>query len=121
MRKIKMFFVSLLAMMLALFCFASCGEVGKYNVVSFVVSNTETTLTDNTSYVELKKDNVADVSITVEIPFIGEKTLAGEGTWEKGEEKNTYVITISGIEYDAVKDGKKLTINVFVIKFNFEK
>ena len=122
MRKIKMFFVSLLAMMLALFCFASCGEAGKYTLVSYQKSNGDVTIVaESASFVELGKENEATISID-----LGIFTLNGEGTWAKSEEeKKTLLLDLNIGDYKAVKSGKtlKVTINMLGAEtiFIFEK
>ncbi len=121
MKKVKLLVVSILTVILSLLCLASCGVEGKYTLVSIQLGSSTTTVEESTSYVELKSENVADVSITIDLPLVGEKSLTGEGTWKEGEEDNSYVITVSGIPYNAVVDGNVLTLDIFGVKINFEK
>ena len=107
MRKIKTIVVSMLAVLMALFCLVGCGTTGKYVATAYKVGSITTTLTESTSYVELKGDNVAVVSIDMKLGKI-----EGEGTWAKGEEKNTVVITVSGIPYTVTIDGNTMTLDM---------
>ena len=117
MKKIKILLVSILTLMLSLFCFTGCGEKGKYEIKEYVTGSiTKTADDDNDSFIELKKDDVAVVSIDL-VVF----ELEGEGTWKKGDEKNEIVLSVSGIDYTVVKDGKTLTMDVGVAKIVFEK
>ncbi len=107
MKKIKVFLVSLLTIVLAMFCLAGCGKTGKYVATAYKIGSTTTDLTDSTSYVELKGDNVAVVSIDLKITKI-----EGEGTWKEGEEKNTVVITVSNVPYPVTIDGNTMTLDL---------
>ena len=121
MKKVKLLFVSLLTVVLSLLCLASCGVNGKYTLASIQVGSTTTTVEESESFVELKSDNAATVSITVNVPLVGEKTLQGEGSWKEGDEDKAYVITLDGIPYNVTIDGKVLTLSVFGIKLNLQK
>ncbi|MBQ3221655.1 MAG: hypothetical protein IJB34_06820 [Clostridia bacterium] len=120
MKKIKLLLVAILTVMLSLFSLVACGEKGKYNIVS-AGSVTVEAGEENSSYIELKSDSVAVVVLKVEVPVVGEVKLEGEGVWAKGEEKGSIVITLEGIEYNATKDGNKLTVKVLGVAFVFEK
>lgn len=99
MRKIKMLFVSLLAMMLALFCFASCGETGEWKFKSLT--------TDTFGLTEAKTYNIGDVYsgdtltenyvvLTVNndhtFVYMNDNSVS-EGAWIKDKEnKNTIIL-----------------------------
>ena len=100
MRKIKMFFVSLLAMMLALFCFASCGETGEWKFKSLTADGFTgektynigeeylgDTLTEN--YVVLKVNNDHTFVYTND-------NSVSEGAWIKDKENKNAIILYFG-------------------------
>jgi Zn/Cd-binding protein ZinT len=113
MKKFKVFLVSLLTIVMSLFCFASCGVEGTYKFESLTVQLIGTTtikvgdeylgqeVTEDFMTITLNKDN------TVSFSRDGEDS---DGTWEKGEDGHI-IITVGGMEIDAVKDGKKLTFS----------
>ncbi len=120
MKKVRVLLVSLLTMLVALFCFVGCGQTGKYKAVSYKIGNATIEIeTDDeaaASYVELKADDVAVVNIKV-------ATLSweGTGTWKKAEEDKTVKITVGGITYTATIDGKQMTLNLIAGSIVLEK
>ena len=116
MRKMKTIVVSMLAALMALFCLVGCGTTGKYVATAYKAGNATLDLTNSTSYVELKSDDVAVVSIDL---MLGK--LEGTGTWTKGEEKNTVVVTVGGIKYIATVEGGKMTMEIFGTSLIFTK
>ena len=116
MRKIKMAIVSMLVVLTALFCLVGCGQTGKYVATAYKAGGLTLDLTDSTSYVELKGDDEAVVSIDL---VVGK--LEGTGTWTKGEEKNTVVVTVEGVEYTATVEDGKMTMNIFGTSLIFTK
>lgn len=105
MKKVKLMLVSLLTVIISLFCLVGCGVAGKYNVASYKSSSVTIEIQNNESYVELKNDNTAVLSVDVASIF----KLEGEGTWAK--EDNKVVITVDGVEYNATLDGNTLTLS----------
>ncbi|MBQ8291522.1 MAG: hypothetical protein IJX88_03305 [Clostridia bacterium] len=95
MKKVKSLLVSLLVVIMALFCFAGCGEKGKYVVTSYKMGGASLSVTSD-SYIELKDKDVAEVSISI----MGIFTLEGTGTWKTGDD-NKVTITLEGVEYTA--------------------
>jgi Zn/Cd-binding protein ZinT len=113
MKKFKVFLVSLLTIVMSLLCFASCGAEGTYKFESLTYKVIGTTtikvgdeylgqqITEDFMTITLNKDN------TVKFSQDGE---GSDGTWKEGEDGHI-IITIGGMEIDAVKDGKKLTFS----------
>ena len=116
MRKMKTAIVSMLAALMALFCLVGCGTTGKYIATAYKAGPITMDLTDSDSYVELKGGDEAVVSIDL---VVGK--LEGTGTWTKGEEKNTVVVTVEGIEYTATIEDGKMTMNIFGTSLIFTK
>ena len=120
MKKVRVLLVSLLTMLVALFCFVGCGQTGKYKAVSYKIGNATIEIEADdeaaASYVELKGDDVAVVNIKV-------ATLSweGTGTWEKAEEDKTVKITVGGITYTATIEGKQMTLNLIAGSIVLEK
>ncbi len=120
MKKFRTILVTALAMLMVLFCFASCGKTGKYVATSYTVAgfNKKVEETDNPSYVELKGENVAVVSINLTSTL----KWSGEGTWEEVEGKeNTVAITVGVITCEAVIDGSTMTLDMVVGTITLEK
>ena len=124
MKKIKTIFVSLLAMLMVMVCFTSCFKTGKYEATALKVCSTTTELEDNASFVELKMDNTAVVSINVKMNLLIttiDETIAGEGTWKDGEDEGTIVITIDDTNYTATIDGNTMILKFLVFDLILEK
>lgn len=116
MKKVKTFFVSLLAVMMVFFCFAGCGETGKYEAVSYNLGALSIDVAeDNGSYVELKGGDVAVVYIKV-----SSMSWEGEGTWKKGDD-GAVTITVSDVTYNATIDGKTMTLDMGIGSIKLEK
>lgn len=112
MKKVKVLLVGLLTMVMCLFCFVGCGEKGVYKVTEYKVGPASVEVTDSESYIELKGDNVATMSIDVAKVV----TLEGEGTWAKGEEKNSYIVTIENVEYPVTIVDGEMTVEILGTK-----
>ncbi len=119
MRKIKVFVVSLLAALAVLLCFAGCGEKGIYRIEAYEIPSIGITkeVEANMSYVELKKDGVAEVSI--DLGVIGKKV--GTGTWEKTDEKNRYILTLDEVEYPIMIVDEEMIIEMDFANIVLEK
>ena len=107
MKKIKILLVSLLTVILSLFCLASCGETGKWVAVKYaqktIMGSTEYVdiPEDNQSYIEMNKDNT--IVIFIEINGI---SINKNGVWAKGEEEGAYLLTFDGsTEELTIEDG----------------
>jgi predicted small lipoprotein YifL len=117
MRKIKMAIVSMLVVLTALFCLVGCGQTGKYVATAYKAGPITMDLTDSDSYVELKGDNEAVVSI--DLGTVGK--LEGIGTWTKGEQANQVFITVEKASYTATIEDGKMTMNIFGSSLIFTK
>ena len=119
MKKFRTILVTVLAMLMVVFCFASCGKTGKYTATSYTIAGFTKVVeeTEDPSYVELKKDNVATVYIK-----LGTLSWSGDGTWKESEEKeNTVLITVGIITYEAVVDGGTMTLNMGIGSVELKK
>ena len=118
MKKISIVLATVLAFVLSLVCLSGCFLYqGKYTASAIVIGNTTTELEDSESFVELKGDDVAVVSINI----LSVVTLEGEGTWKKSEEEDSYVLTVGGINYDFTIEGGKMTIDFAIAKLILER
>ncbi len=108
MKKVKLFLVSLLTVILSLFCLVGC-TAGKYKAVSYNLGFVSFDITDedNESYVELKGDKTAIVHVKVDVISVD-----GTGTWEEKDDEIS--ITIEGITYNATEKDGVLTVNFLV-------
>lgn len=108
MKKVKLFLVSLLTVILSLFCLVGC-TTGKYKAVSYKIGPASVDITDedNESYVELKGDNTAIVHVKV-----ATISVDGTGTWEEKDDKIS--ITIEGVTYSATEKDGVLTVNFLI-------
>ena len=116
MKKFKTAIVSMLVVLAALFCLVGCGTTGKYVATAYKAGPVTMDLTNSNSYVELKLDNQAVVSID----FVLGK-LEGVGTWAKGEEENTVIITIESVPYTVTIEGGEMTMDIFGTSLIFKK
>ena len=97
MKKLKVFLVSLLAMLTVLFCFSGCfgGVAGVYKVTDYRVGGMHFDApANNPSYIEIKDDNTVEIDVSVGSVL----SLKETGTWVETEEKDKYRIET---EYDA--------------------
>lgn len=110
MKKVKLMFVSLLTVIISLFCLVGCGTAGKYEAISYKVGPASIAISnqENPSYVELKSDKTAVVSIDLANGLL---KVDGTGTWEEKEDKKI-VITIEGVAFNATVDGDTLTVQL---------
>ena len=115
MKKLKVFLVSLLAMITALFCFAGCfgGVEGVYKVTDYRVGNMSFDVAESsTSYIEIKEDNVVVMDISVGNALTIEET----GALVEKEEKGEYEIQV---KEENVTTSYKATLedNVLIVEF----
>lgn len=116
MKKLKVLLVGLLTIIMSLFCLTGCFEKGKYEAVSYTSGPvTLDVSSEDASYVELKSDDVAVVSINLDV-----MKLEGEGTWTKGEDGEV-IIKIGVAEYTATIDGKTMVLDMEIVKITLEK
>ena len=120
MKKIRAIILSMLMVVMCLFALAGC-NTGKYKFESITVTTMGANLTvevgeslpgigeltEDFMVIELKGGKKAIVTSS-----IGGETNTQEGTWKKGEEKGTIVITIDDEEMTFTKDGKTLTAEI---------
>ena len=105
MKKIKLLMVSLLTVLIGLFCFASCAATeGEYKLSSWKLPLIGT---------EIKIDKDSESNLTVNLEEDGVVTVSGKlaydgttyldittpqtGVWEKGEDKNVIEISVGNI------------------------
>ena len=115
MKKIKILLVSLLTVILSLFCLASCGETGKWVAKSYEAEVFGATVTkeieDSNSYIELKNDKTIVISIETALG-----TISKTGTWAKGENDGEYLLTFeNSTETLTIKDGV-MKYSVYVLE-----
>ena len=119
MKKVKIWLLTLLTVVMALFGLSACGETGVYKVTEYKVGmgsiDVDEDFTD--SYIELKSGN----KLVVSIDIANVATLEGTGTWEKGEEKNSYILNIEGIEYPVKIVDEEMVITIAVVQIVLEK
>lgn len=118
MKKVKIWLLTLLTVVMALFGLSACGETGVYKVseykVGIVSFDVDEDATD--SYIELKSGNEVVLNISVE-----RVSLEGTGTWEKGEEKNSYVLNVEGEKYPVTIDDGEMVITILGVQIILEK
>ena len=110
MKKIKMLLVGLLTVLMSLYCLTGCYllQVGTYKAVSYKAGPVSIEVgEDNESYVELKYNKEAYVSIDLVVT-----KMEGTGTWEAGEEKNEVIITIDEVKYPVTIEGNTMTVEI---------
>ncbi len=110
MRKIKVWLVAILTVVLSLFCLASCGEAGKWNVTKYKAGPVSIEA-DSGSYIEMKSDK----TIVVVIDIAG-VSIEKEGTWAKGEEKGTYVLTFGNAEETLTIEDGVMTYGIYQLE-----
>ncbi len=86
MKKMKVFLVGILTLVLSLFCLVGCFKTGKYEVVSYTgaISGSQSVPKDDESYVELKSDNIVKVYLSSDVLPIG--SIDEVGTWTEMED-----------------------------------
>lgn len=113
MKKFRTMLVVVFATMMMLVAFASCAilQAGKYQATSykFGALSVDIKSEENPSYVELKINGDAEVSISV-----AGFTWEGTGTWAKDDEgkENTVDVTVEGVTWEATIDGSTMSLNV---------
>lgn len=121
MKKVSVFAVIILTLLMSLFCFTSCGEKGVYRLKTYKIGTSTTEMEwekvsegeeESYSFVELKKGNVARIEV-MELFAL----LDVEGTWKR--DGDNIIITqvtknTNGSEtttkYTLGIDGDKLTL-----------
>ena len=117
MKKLNVMLVGLLTLVLSLVCFSGCFlHQGKYKAVSYKLGSA-TFDASTESYIELKADDVAVISLDFEY-FTLEDT---EATWTAGEESNEYVLTTDIGEMTFVIDGSTMTLETTLGTITLEK
>lgn len=118
MKKMQALLVGILTIVLSVCCFASCAlfKAGKYEAVSYNFGAIAVDVSsDDASYVELKMDNTASMSIK-----ISSVTIEGEGTWKENDD-GTITLTIEGKDYSATVEGGELVLSLLVGTITFKK
>lgn len=111
MKKSSTILVSLLTIVMALFCFVGCGPIGKYTATKYKAGIVSVDIDNSESYIELKLDKTA----TIHINIANIMTIEDSGTWEKGEDKEV-IITGKNLTYTVTVDGNTLTYGVVVFE-----
>ena len=121
MKKIKLLGISMLTLLIGLFCFVGCAPMeGEYKLSAWKlnVGATETEIKiDETSEsylsVNLEEDGV--VTVSGKLVYNGltvlDITTPQTGTWEKGEERNTVEISVGNV-FNVTATMKKNTMTV---------
>ncbi len=117
MKKFRLFLVSMLAMITVLFCFAGCGVKGVWRAESYEIAGfTKEVEGESASYIEFKGDDVVTLSIS-----LGTLKFEGDGTWSKGEEKDTYVIDFKGAKYTVKMVDGDMIVDFLIGKIVLDK
>ena len=103
-------------MLTVLFCFAGCGAQGVWRVESYEIAGFSKEVEESSSYIELKSGNIATLSISV-----GTMKFEGDGTWSKGEEKDSYVIEFNGAKYPVKMIDGDMIVDFLIGKIVLEK
>jgi len=108
MKKLKVFLVSLLAMLTVLFCFASCGMSGTYKATAFdpvALEAIDIESEETASYIKFASGKSVEISINIDLPLVDPIEIKGNGTWaEDAETKGKYVVTLeSGAKFNFTK------------------
>lgn len=112
MKKVKLYLVSLLTIVMALFCFVGCGPIGKYTATAYKMGSMSIDINNSNSYIELKIDKTAEIHIEISALNM---SIDDSGTWEKGDDKEV-VIKTENTTYTVTVDGDTLTYGVIVFK-----
>lgn len=118
MKKAKIWLLTLLTVVMALFGLSACGKTGVYKVTEYKIGAFSYDVDEDTtsSYIELKSGNEVVVNVSV----AGE-SLQGTGTWAKGEGKNSYILNVDGVEYPVTIQDDEMVITISVVKIILEK
>lgn len=119
MKKIKSAFLSVLVLLVGLFCFAACGKAdvaGTYRFSSMTMTQNgmEITLQAGEQFMGMITLNEDFVTLTLNEDGSMSMTLAGEtmsGTWAQGEGKNQITMTMEGESDTASCDGETLVFS----------
>ena len=108
MKKLKVFLVSVLAMLTVLFCFASCGMNGTYKATAFdpvALEAIDIESDETASYIKFASGKSVEISINIDLPLVDPIEIKGNGTWaEDAETKGKYVVTLeSGAKFKFTK------------------
>ena len=116
MKKFKTLLVSALMVIMCLFALAGCAN-GTYKFQSIKVNTMGVSMTLNVGDSLPGVGELTEDFMVIELKG-GKKAIVmsngetKEGTWEKGEEKGTIVITIEEESITFVKDGKTLSFTM---------
>lgn len=114
MKKVNVFLVSLLTLMLSLFCMSGCFKTGTYTATEYKLGSLSYEVDESGNTIELKGDDVAVVSLD-----LGGVKIDNEGTWKKVD--GEYVLTVGGVEYDMEFDGKEMSVDFKIVTIIFSK
>ncbi|MBQ8685962.1 MAG: hypothetical protein IJ514_07310 [Clostridia bacterium] len=117
MKRLKVFLVSVLAVLTMLLGFVGCGAKGVYRLESYEVAGFTKTVEDSASYIELKSKDEVYVSIAIG-DYI---TLEGDGTWTELEEDNKYQLEVKGVKYNVTIIDGEMIVDFLVVKAVLEK
>ena len=124
MKKIKLLVISILTLLLGLFCFAGCAPVeGEYKLSTWKlnVGATETEIkidknSENYLSVNLEEDGV--VTVSGKLVYNGltllDITTPQTGTWEKGEDRDIVEISVGNV-FNVTATVKKNTMTVKLV------
>ncbi len=120
MKKMKVFLVGILTLVLSLFCLVGCFKTGKYEAVTYTSvgllgTTTEEFPEDNASYIELKDEGVVYVSLEI----LGQE-IEGEGTWTDNED-GTITIKAGILNVTATLEGGTLIFEFLGSTITFKK
>ncbi len=114
----KVLLVGILTLVMSFMCLSGCAlfKAGKYEAVSYNLGVASVDVSsDDASYIQLNADKTVEVSIKILTV-----NIAGEGTWEEGED-NAITMEVSGVTYNATVEGNELVLNVLIGTITFEK
>lgn len=122
MKKLKVFLVSLLAMLTVLFCFTGCGVKGVYQVEGYELpGGWSKEVEESTSYIEIKDDNVVEMDIAIGSVFSIKQT----GIWVELDEENKYEIRVpqgeGSITYGVTLIDEEMVVDFQICKIILEK
>ena len=111
MKKMKIWIVSILTVILSLFCLASCGETGKWAVTKYKAGPVSIDA-DSGSYIEMNFDKT--IKIVIDIAGV---SIEREGTWEKSkEEENTYILTFENTQEKLTIEDGVMTYGIYQLE-----
>lgn len=121
MKKIKLLVISILTLLIGLFCFAGCAPTeGEYKLSSWKLNvggiETEIKIDENSeSYLTVNLEEDGVVTVSGKLAYNGltvlDITTPQTGTWEKGEERNIVEISVGNV-FNVTATVKKNTMTV---------